>query len=77
MLNARGTHNLSVLEKLLLRYHGPHIEANTVGRVHMHHPSLVVMFTSCEGGHRDPGEEEKRKNRKKGKGELNRVLVPK
>ena len=74
MLNARGTHNLSVLEKLLLRHHGPHIEASMVAKVHMHHPSQMVMFASCEGGHR--GMEKKRKE-KKGKGELNRMFGPK
>ena len=69
MLNARGTHNLLVLDKLPLRHHGSHIEARMVGRVQMHHPSLVVMFTSCEGGYRGPGEEEGKRG--KGKGGIN------
>ena len=63
MLNARGIHNLLVLDKLPLRHHGSHIEDNMVGGVQVHHPSLVVMFTLCEGGHRGPGEEGKERER--------------
>ena len=66
MLNARGTHDLLVLDKLPLRHHGSLIEDSMVGRVQMHHPSLVVMFALCEGGHRGPGEEEGKRGKGKG-----------